>query len=153
MRRSPVALTVGAGLAVWLEHRERGTDSVLAWRVAQATMAQRTDEECAAARRGLRTLVVAGGTAPLTGLVGGAIQLHSAMWAPIVFGSSVAARAAAGVMEAIPMPAMGLFVGMLALWTGAWLARSAEKVRLEIGRAVAEVLDQVARQKATHESA
>jgi biopolymer transport protein ExbB/TolQ len=148
-RLSPVARTLGAGLEVWLAQRKAGTDLALAWQVAQASMNQGSNEQAVTARRGLRTLTVVGGTAPLAGLVGGAFQLYSALWAPMAFGSSVAASAAAGVMEALPMPAFGLFIGMLALWTGAWLSRSAERMRIETGRAAADVLDRLALQKPT----
>jgi biopolymer transport protein ExbB/TolQ len=146
-RTSPVARTVAVGLEAWLSHEERGTDPLLAWQVAQASMRQETDEQAVAARRGLRTLVVGGGTATLVGLLGGIFGLYDAAWAASITGPD--ALVSPGILEALLMPALGLLISVLALWAGAWLARSAEKMHLEIGRAVTSVLDQLASSSAT----
>jgi biopolymer transport protein ExbB/TolQ len=153
VRHSPVARTVGPGLETWLSHKERGTDPLLAWQVTRASMSQCGDEQVAAARRGLRTLLVVGGTAPLAGFIGAAFELCGPLWAAATLGSSVAAGVAAGITAALPLPAFGLLVSLLALWSGAWLTRSAEKQRLEMGRAMTSVLDQLARQKPTNGNA
>jgi len=149
VRHSPVARAVGPGLEIWLSHRERGTDPVLAWQVTRASMSQCGDEQVAAARRGLRTLLVVGGTAPLAGFVGAAFELCGPLWAAATLGSSVATGVAAGIINALPLPTFGLLVSLLALWSSAGLARSAERIRLEIGRAVTDVLAELARQKPT----
>jgi biopolymer transport protein ExbB/TolQ len=138
-----VARAVAAGLEIWLSHKERGTDPVLAWQVAQSSMRQETDQQAVAARRGLRRLLVVGGTAMPAALLGGIFGLYDAAWAASTTNPN--ALVSPGIFEALLMPALGLLISLLALWSSAWLARSAEKQRLEIGRAVTSVLDQLAR--------